>query len=133
MMVMACFCQWEIGSNPNVGLLFIDFESPHRLRAYGEATISTADPLLEKYKEAQLLVSIKITEIWKNCPRYIHQYEKLETSKYVPQDKQETPLPDWKKLDKLQGILPPQDQGKADQQGGTITMEDLHKIESRND
>ncbi|MCB1811342.1 MAG: pyridoxamine 5'-phosphate oxidase family protein, partial [Candidatus Competibacteraceae bacterium] len=87
-----------------IGLLFIDFENPHRLRAYGEATVSADNPLLDQYEEAQLLVTVKITELWRNCPRYVHKYQKVETSKYVPQTDHETPLPDWKKLDKIQGI-----------------------------
>ena len=33
--------------NPNVGLLFIDFERPRRLRVNGTATVSRDDPLME--------------------------------------------------------------------------------------
>src|SRR5882724_8955754 len=32
--------------NPHVGMLFIDFESPHRLRVNGRATIAEDDPIL---------------------------------------------------------------------------------------
>lgn len=123
----------NIKTRSKIGLLFIDFENPHRLRAYGEATVSADNPLLDQYEEAQLLVTVKITELWRNCPRYVHKYQKVETSKYVPQTDHETPLPDWKKLDKIQGILPSKDQGKAEQQGGTITIEELQELERRED
>ncbi len=119
--------------NNKVGILFIDFENPHRLRIYGEATVSKEDPLLEEYEEAQLIVRIKITEMWINCPRYIHKYKKVETSEYVPQPDVETPLPEWKKLDLFQDMLPSKDQGKAEQQGGTITLEELQEYEKRDD
>ena len=119
--------------NNKVGILFIDFENPHRLRIYGEGSVSKDDPLLAEYKEAQLIIRIKTTEIWINCPRYIHKYKKVETSEYVPQANCETPLPQWKKLDLFQEILPSKDQGKADAQGGTITLEELQEYEKRDD
>jgi len=123
----------NIKGNNKIGLLFIDFENPHRLRAYGEASVTADDPLLDSYNEAQLIVRIRITEMWKNCPRYIHRHQRLETSKYVPRADCETPVPDWKRLDKLQPILAPRDQGRAEAQGGTITIEELQAIEHRDD
>ncbi len=119
--------------NNKVGILFIDFENPHRLRIYGEATVSKDDPLLADYKEAQLIIRIKTTEIWINCPRYIHKYKRVETSEYVPQADTDTPLPEWKKLDLFQEMLPSKDQGKAEEQGGTITLEELQEYEKRDD
>jgi predicted pyridoxine 5'-phosphate oxidase superfamily flavin-nucleotide-binding protein len=121
----------NIDANNKVGLLFIDFENPYRLRAYGEASISSDDALLESYHEAQEIVRIRITEIWKNCPRYVHRYARVEESKYVPKVETETPLPDWKRLDKLQDILPPGDRGKAEKQGGLLSLDELQKIEQR--
>jgi hypothetical protein len=88
---------------------------------------------MDEYPEAQLIVRITVTEIWKNCPRYVHPHKRLETSKYVPAAGVAAPLPDWKKLDKLQEILPPKDRGKAAEQGGTITLEELQEIERRDD
>lgn len=119
----------NINGNTKVGLLFIDFENPYRLRAYGEAGISFDDSLLNSYHEALAVVRITITEMWKNCPRYVHKYSRVETSKYVPRVDKETPLPDWKRLDKLQEMLPPKDRGKAEKQGGLLSLEELQKIE----
>ena len=68
----------NIKENNKVGLLFISFEKPHRLRVHGEASISNKDPLMKKYKEADLIVRIKISDYWQNCPRYIHKYTKIK-------------------------------------------------------
>lgn len=46
----------------------------------------------------------------------------------VPKVSQETPLPDWKRLDKIQDILPPKDRGKAARHGGVISIEELQDI-----
>ena len=123
----------NINMNHKVGMLFIDFENPHRLRAYGEASVDKNDPLINEFHEAQLIVRVKITELWINCPRYIHKYKRVDSSKYVPQTSCETPLPDWKKLDKLQTMLPESQSQKVENQGGTITIEELHAREERND
>lgn len=56
--------------NPNVGILFIDFEGQLRLRLQGEASIDDEDPLMTEYHEAQFIVRVKITESYRNCPRY---------------------------------------------------------------
>ena len=72
---------------------------------------------------------MRITEIWKNCPRYVHRYTRAEESKYVPKVETETPLPDWKRLDKLQDILPSKDKGKAEKQGGLLSLDELQTIE----
>ncbi len=123
----------NISINNKIGMLFIDFEKPHRLRIYGEASVSKDDPLLDEYNDAQLIIRVKPTEIWINCPRYIHKYQRVESSEYVPQKNEDAPLPEWKKLDLFQDMLPPKDQGKAEQQGGTITLEELQEYERRDD
>jgi len=61
--------------NPQVGLLFIDFESPNRLRVKGRASVSTDDPLLAQYHSAQLIVRVQAEAIFPNCPRYIHKMQ----------------------------------------------------------
>ena len=58
-----------------------------------------------------------------NSPRYIHQYRRLQTSKYVPQTDCPTALPQWKRIDALQDALPERDKGIADKLGETITPE----------
>jgi predicted pyridoxine 5'-phosphate oxidase superfamily flavin-nucleotide-binding protein len=83
-------------ANPNVGLLFIDFEHQHRMRLNGEASIDENDPLMSEYPEAQFIVRVRAREVFPNCPRYIHKYQLVERSKYVPKEACETPVPEWK-------------------------------------
>ena len=45
--------------NPHVGLLFVDFESPRRLRVNGRATVQDNDPLLAEFVGAQLIVRVR--------------------------------------------------------------------------
>ncbi len=60
--------------NAHVGLLFLDFEQRKRLRLNGVASHSDDDPLLAEYPEAQFLWRVEATEVFPNCPRYIHHY-----------------------------------------------------------
>ena len=39
----------NIAATAKVGLLFIDFEIPHRVRLHGEATVSADDELLGEF------------------------------------------------------------------------------------
>ena len=110
-----------------VGLLFIDFETPHRVRVQGQATVSATDPLLADYKDAELIVRVAVTDTWVNCPRYIHTYRKAGQSRYAPTAACETPLAEWKRIDMLQDALPAKDVGRADKAGGLITIEDWFK------
>lgn len=58
--------------NAAVALLFIDFESPNRLRVNGRATIVEDEPLFAEFDGAQLVVRVQAERIFANCPRYIH-------------------------------------------------------------
>ena len=70
--------------NPEVGLLFIDFQRRRRLRLNGTATVSLDDPLLETWPGAKQVVRVTAREVFPNCPRYIHHYELVERSRFVP-------------------------------------------------
>lgn len=99
--------------NNKVGLLFIDFETPHRVRVHGTASVSRDDALLSNYHEAQMIVRVTIEEVFINCPRYIHRYTRQQTSQYVPQAHCETPLAQWKRIAPLQPVLDETVQAKA--------------------
>lgn len=114
----------NIKAKPEIGILFIDFENPHRLRLHGRASIDDDDPLLGEYHEAELVVRVAVTKIWVNCPRYIHRFKKIEPSHYVPREACETPLAGWKRIDIVQDVLPAKDIGRPEQAGGVITMEE---------
>ncbi len=118
------FSMGNIAANPKVGILFIDFEHPNRLRLHGEATVLANDPLLATYQEAELIVRVKVTKIWVNCPRYIPRMQRVAPSRYVPRAACETPLAVWKRLDVVQDVLPPKDVGRAEKSGGVITFDE---------
>jgi uncharacterized protein len=50
--------------NSQVGMLFMDFEKPHRLRLQGVANVVDDDPLLQDYVEAQLVVRVSVTQVF---------------------------------------------------------------------
>lgn len=100
-----------------VGMLFIDFETPHRVRVQGNARLVREHALMAEYAEAQYLIFVEVTKIWVNCPRYIHKYKRVETSKYVPQVCDVTPIPTWKRLDMVQDAITPEERALAEQQG----------------
>lgn len=89
-----------------VGLLFIDFEAQRRIRVDGTATLHFDDPLLSQYPEAQCLVRVTATHIYPNCPRYIHKYQLVERSPFVPKAGHSTPTPGWKQADWARDVLP---------------------------
>src|SRR3954465_10116819 len=66
--------------NPQVGLLFIDFQGRKRMRLNGVASVDENDPLLAEYPEAQFIVRVRASEVFPNCPRYIHEYRLVERS-----------------------------------------------------
>jgi len=92
--------------NPQVGILFVDFTSPKRLRVNGIATIAEDDPLLASYPEAQFVVRVRATHVLPNCPRYVHRMEIVERSRFVPHEACETPVPDWKRRSWSRDVLP---------------------------
>jgi predicted pyridoxine 5'-phosphate oxidase superfamily flavin-nucleotide-binding protein len=95
--------------NARVGLLFVDFTRQRRLRLSGVASIGEDDPLRADYPEAQLLVRVAVTRVFPNCPRYIHRYQRVERSPFVPQANVPTPVPNWKKSEWACDVLPAND------------------------
>ena len=91
-----------------IGLLFINFEQPDRLRIHGDATVDFDDRLTAEYPEAQFVVRVRVREVFPNCPRYIHRFALVERSRFVPKAGNATPFPDWKKLDWAADVLPKQ-------------------------
>jgi predicted pyridoxine 5'-phosphate oxidase superfamily flavin-nucleotide-binding protein len=113
--------------NRHVGMLFVNFEKPHRLRLQGIASVDDNDPLLRDYAEAQLIVRVRVTEIFRNCPRYVHHYKKIEPSKFVPRSTGETPIAPWKRVDDIQAALPARDRTRVEREGGVISRAEYEK------
>lgn len=113
----------NIDAHPEIGCLFIDFEKPFRLRLQGRAELVRSGPLLGLFEEAELVVKVAVSDVWMNCPRYVHRYRKEASSRYVPRVDTETPLCEWKRIDGLQDILRPHELA-AVEKAGTITEEE---------
>ncbi|MBF4764165.1 pyridoxamine 5'-phosphate oxidase family protein [Nocardioides islandensis] len=96
-------------STGEVGMLFIDLERGHRMRLEGTASIDLEDPLRAEYPEAQLVVRVRARAVYPNCPRYIHRYEQVRRSRFVPQEECLTPVPEWKRSAWAYDSLPEHD------------------------
>lgn len=99
----------NVRANSKVGLLFIDFETPKRLRVNGKAVISQDDPLLGDFPGAVFLVRLTAERIFPNCPRYIHKMQLVEESIYSPRPEYSPPVPAWKTFDVFKDALPARD------------------------
>lgn len=95
--------------NPSVGLLFIDFENPKRIRVNGTATISADDPLLPAFDGAAFIVRVCAADIFPNCPRYLHRMQVTEHSAYAPRPDYTSPVPAWKGFEVFRDFLPERD------------------------
>lgn len=103
----------NLATNRRVGLLFIDFLKPKRLRISGEASLHFDDPMLAAYPDAQLIVRVAVTHVFPNCPRYIHKYALVERSAFIPEAGCATPVPNWKKSDWAKDVLPHSDPARG--------------------
>ena len=95
--------------NPYVGMLFIDFESPKRLRVNGRASAHEDDPLLAEFVGAQIIVRVQAEVIFPNCPRYVHKMQVVEESPYAPCEGHAPPVPEWKTRPVFREVLPRSD------------------------
>ncbi len=122
------FSAGNISANGKVGLLFIDFERPNRIRVHGEASVRSDDRLLEELPGAELIVRVAVTELFANCPRYVHRYDKVEASRFVPRAGSPAPLPDWKRIDMMQDVLSEGDRARAEA-AGLITLRQYAELQ----
>jgi predicted pyridoxine 5'-phosphate oxidase superfamily flavin-nucleotide-binding protein len=100
--------------NPRVGLLFLNFEQPKRLRINGTAQVSANDPLCAEFPGAVFMVRVTAERIFPNCPRYLHKMQMVEHSVYAPRCDYTPPVPAWKGFDTFRPFLPARD--RADDQ-----------------
>jgi uncharacterized protein len=103
----------NVAANPAVGLLFIDFEKPRRLRVNGVASLHFDDPLLSDYAGAQAIVRVRAEQIFPNCPRYVPRMQLVEESPYVPAAGCTPPVPAWKKRPEFNSALPADDPARG--------------------
>lgn len=114
----------NVKATAKVGLLFIDFQVPKRLRVQGRAR-------LEASSEPGNLATVVIepTSIFVNCPRYIHRYARVEEAKHAPGEDGSAPLAQWKRLDAVYDALPDADRKAVDEVGTVGFEEAMAKFE----
>ncbi|MGD9797319.1 MAG: pyridoxamine 5'-phosphate oxidase family protein [Acidimicrobiia bacterium] len=96
----------NLGVNPQLGMLFVDFETGTRLRLDGTATVDLDDPLTATYPGAKLVVRVRPRAVFANCRRYVHRQQLVERSTFVPSATHVAPVPDWKVDPWFAGTLP---------------------------
>jgi hypothetical protein len=52
---------------------------------------------------------VHATEVFPNCPRYIHRMQLVERSQFVPREGCEPPVPSWKRTEWARDVLPARD------------------------
>ena len=114
----------NVAASSEVGLLFMNFEKPFRLRVQGRARLTDDPAQVARFPGALFAVQVGITAIIQNCPRYVHRMQRVETSRYLPAADGSQPIPGWKRIDAIQPVLAVRDQDKADTDGGLITMDE---------
>ena len=118
------FSMGNIATSSDIGMLFMAFDKPARLRVRGRATLTDDKTMVGRFPGAQFAVKVDITALITNCPRYIPKMQRIEGSRYVPDSTTGAqPIPGWKRIDAIQPVLPRRDQNMADTAGGLITMD----------
>ena len=102
----------NILENPNVGLLFMKFGKEEgqgalylRVRINGQASVHDEHDALASYPGAQRIVQVQVDHIYPNCPRYIPEMEMVAPSRHIPQESQDQPTPEWKKIPPIAELL----------------------------
>ncbi|MEM7466595.1 MAG: pyridoxamine 5'-phosphate oxidase family protein [Pseudomonadota bacterium] len=119
----------NIDEAAKVGMLFIDMVTPWRIRVQGIAKLSREADLVAQFPGANMVVDVGVDVVFQNCARYIHKHTRVESSPYVPDSEGNQPFPSWKRIKELQPVLHPDDQGRAEQEGGLISEEEyINKV-----
>ena len=95
--------------NARVGLLFVDWQKPSRLRVNGVASVLLDDPLLAEYPGAKSIVRLAIEQVFPNCPRYLPRLQQTESSPYWRTSGAAAPRPGWKDDPRFRDALPESD------------------------
>ena len=120
----------NILNNAEIGLLFMCFEKPHRIRVQCKAELSDDEKFKNFFPGSELVVKCTLHELWQNCPRYIHRYKRITQSRYTPDADGNSPLAEWKRIDLLEDVLPQNDKDKV-RDAGKIGINDwLEKVKS---
>ncbi|HLH11499.1 MAG TPA: pyridoxamine 5'-phosphate oxidase family protein [Methylovirgula sp.] len=113
----------NIAANPQVGLLFIDFEHPRRLRVQGAARIFREAEWLAAYPGATYVVGVQAERIFVNCGRYIHKADGTTLSRHVPDASGGQPFPTWKRIEIFGDCLSGAENDALRRAGGPIAFD----------
>lgn len=113
----------NLATTHNVGLLFIDFEKPRRLRVQGTAQVTPNSAYATHYPGAQHLITVTVSNLYVNCGRYIHKAREMSLSPHVPDAQGRQPFPLWKRIEQIADSLNDRDREAVAQAGGTIGFE----------
>ena len=94
--------------NSAVGLLFVRFDPPWRLRVNGTATVVFPDDdaaLVASFHGAIAVVVVRTAQVFPNCGRYVHR-SSADISTYAPALGHEPPEPEWKQIEAIRPYLP---------------------------
>ena len=103
----------NILENPYVGILIVDYQRPIRLRINGEADVSREAAWLDRFQEAEAVVRVRVTQVFENCPRYLHTMVQHGRSAHVPRPGHVPPDPEWKLKREYDGLLTRRHPGAA--------------------
>ncbi len=92
-----------------IGLLFINFVQPKRMRVEGRAELRHDDPRQANFPASKFMLYIHIDHVYPNCGRYIHKMERVEQSPFVPDSHGNSPTPGWKNAEWANDALPMSD------------------------
>lgn len=102
----------NIVENPNAGLLFMKFGAEEgqgalflRVRINGKASVHDQHEALASYPGAQRIVQVDVEHIYPNCPRYVPEMQMVAPSRHIPEEGQDQPMPEWKKLPPIAELL----------------------------
>ena len=116
----------NIQAKSKIGLLFIDFQTPQRIRVRGNAKCIKEGPILKSYPGANLVMELTVSNVWVNCPRYIHRMDLKDQSPYIPEEDGSIPLALWKRVDLVQDVITANDKNEAESLG-IITIEEYEE------
>lgn len=122
--------QGNIEARGKVGLLFIDFETPQRIRLRGEAKLLREGPMLASYPGAQSVTEIALDKVWVNCGRYVHKMASATLSSFLPKEDGSYKFPPWKRIEELQDALTKADRKEANELG-LISAQEYAELEEK--
>ena len=122
--------QGNIDATAKVGLLFINFEVPQRMRLRGRARLLREGPMVVSYPGALTVTEITIDKVWLNCARYVHRMQPKELSSFLPREDGSYRLAPWKRIDELQDVITDAEREEA-MALGLITAEEYAEMEAR--